>query len=150
VLDAQTGQVNAGFGSHLQGCELGSPLLAGGVLYVGCSSLSTSSTVTAYGAESGAQIWEKAVNGSYVFPLGQQGNVVYVLGQYDGNANGTTTALKTSDGSILWQHTGSYITATGGVALISSGNILSALDAASGRTLWQATELGANIQALAA
>ncbi len=151
VLDAQTGRIKAGFGNHQQGCVFGSPLLANGVLYVGCGvSGDSSGEVIAYNAESGSLLWRQATTGEYIFPLGRQGNVIYALGQYDGNVNATTSALQTSNGSVLWQHPGSYVTATGSVALMASGNTLSALDPATGHTLWQTSELGADIQALIA
>jgi outer membrane protein assembly factor BamB len=137
--------VGIGRGSGPRGRLAAEPVVAGGRVYT----IDTQSTVRAFDANSGAQVWERAVRGEQATRdtlFG--GGVSYDNGRlYATNGAGYATALDAATGNQLWQVRpggplrGAPTIAAGSVYAISQDNQIYALAAQDGRTQW--TGIGA-------
>ncbi|HEY6784399.1 MAG TPA: PQQ-binding-like beta-propeller repeat protein, partial [Gemmatimonadales bacterium] len=133
--------------ASLNGVVNTSPIIAGGVVYVGAQS-THSGTLYAIDAATGATIWSRDFTDCAIAPTVTNG-IVYVatcLGD-------SVVALTAANGATLWEKvTGAGVfnapAVSGGVAYFGSDDgSLYAIDAGSGQTVWTSPDGGAGIGA---
>ncbi len=150
ALNAATGARVFAIGQQ-GACYVGRPIIAGGMLYIGCVRSGTNpSDAEAYNAQTGALVWRRALTGDAAFVAAIDGNMVYVEGDSSGSAEPATTALNATSGAILWRQGGVCGAAAGGIALLVTQSGVIAIKATNGAEQWSLGGLGNSPALLAA
>ncbi len=142
---------DAGAGSGSSGRIVSSPVVAGGLVYT----LDAGATVSAFNAQSGAEIWRSDLTpeGEDAFD-GFGGGLAYDGGRlYVSNGFGNLHALSAVSGSVEWTATlgapsrSAPAVAEGRVFAVTRNNRVIAADAGTGEVLWseQALEQSAGV-----